>query len=252
MKISIITVCFNSAKTIKDTIQSVLSQDYPNIEYIIVDGGSKDATLEIVKKHSDKISHVISEPDKGIYDAMNKGIALATGDVVGILNSDDVYFDTQALNHIAKAFEVTNADAVYGDLVYVASNNLNKVTRVWKSKPYSEGAFLKGWMPPHPTFYVKKSCYEQLGKYSLQLKSAADYELMLRFIHKHKIAVAYISKTLVKMRVGGESNVSLKNRLRANKEDRMAWEMNGLKANALTLYLKPLMKLGQFLKRRGV
>jgi glycosyltransferase involved in cell wall biosynthesis len=249
MKISIITVCFNSAKTIEDTIQSVLSQDYPNIEYIIVDGGSKDATLEIVKKYSDKISHVISEPDKGIYDAMNKGITLATGDVVGILNSDDVYFDTQVLSHIAKAFEVTNADAVYGNLVYVASNNLNKVTRVWKSKPYIEGAFLKGWMPPHPTFYVKKSCYEQLGNYSLQLKSAADYELMLRFIHKHKITVVYIPKTLVKMRVGGESNVSLKNRLRANKEDRMAWKMNGLKANALTLYLKPLMKLGQFLMR---
>jgi glycosyltransferase involved in cell wall biosynthesis len=249
MKISVITVCFNSAKTIEDTIQSVLSQDYPNVEYIIVDGGSKDATLDIVKKYSANISHFISEPDKGIYDAMNKGIALATGDVVGILNSDDVYYDSQVLSHIAKAFEVTNADAVYGDLVYVASNNLEKVTRVWKSKPYTEGAFLKGWMPPHPTFYVKKSCYNRLGNYTLKLKSAADYELMLRFIHKHKISVAYIPKTFVKMRVGGESNVSLKNRIRANKEDRMAWKMNGLKANALTLYLKPLMKLGQFLKR---
>jgi glycosyltransferase involved in cell wall biosynthesis len=246
MKISIITVCFNSAKTIEDTIQSVLSQDYPNVEYIIVDGGSKDATLDIVKNYSNNISHFISEPDKGIYDAMNNGIALATGDVVGILNSDDVYFDSQVLSHIAKAFEVTNADAVYGDLVYVASNNLHKVTRVWKSKPYTEGAFLKGWMPPHPTFYVKKSCYEQLGNYTLKLKSAADYELMLRFIHKHKISVAYISKTLVKMRVGGESNVSLKNRLRANKEDRMAWKMNGLKPHFYTLFLKPLSKLKQF------
>jgi glycosyltransferase involved in cell wall biosynthesis len=246
MKISIITVCFNSAKTIEDTIQSVLSQDYPNVEYIIVDGGSKDATLDIVKKYSANISHFISEPDKGIYDAMNKGIALATGDVVGILNSDDVYYDSQVLSHISKAFEVTNADAVYGDLVYVASNNLEKVTRVWKSKPYTEGAFLKGWMPPHPTFYVKKSCYNQLGNYSLKLKSAADYELMLRFIHKYKISLAYIPKTLVKMRVGGESNVSLKNRLRANKEDRMAWKMNGLKPHFYTLFLKPLSKLKQF------
>jgi glycosyltransferase involved in cell wall biosynthesis len=246
MKISVITVCFNSAKTIEDTIQSVLSQDYPNVEYIIVDGGSKDATLDIVKKYSANISHFISEPDKGIYDAMNKGIALATGDVVGILNSDDVYYDSQVLSHISKAFEVTNADAVYGDLVYVASNNLEKVTRVWKSKPYTEGAFLKGWMPPHPTFYVKKSCYNQLGNYSLKLKSAADYELMLRFIHKYKISLAYIPKTLVKMRVGGESNVSLKNRLRANKEDRMAWKMNGLKPHFYTLFLKPLSKLKQF------
>lgn len=246
MKISIITVCFNSAKTIEDTIQSIFSQDYPNVEYIIIDGGSKDATLDIVKNYSDNISHLISEPDKGIYDAMNKGIALATGDVVGILNSDDVYFDSQVLSHIAKAFEVTNADAVYGDLVYVASNNLHKVTRVWKSQPYTDGAFLKGWMPPHPTFYVKKSCYEQLGNYTLKLKSAADYELMLRFIHKHKLSVAYIPKTLVKMRVGGESNVSLKNRLRANKEDRMAWKMNGLKPHFYTLFLKPLSKLKQF------
>ncbi|MFP5470305.1 MAG: glycosyltransferase family 2 protein [Bacteroidia bacterium] len=246
MKISIITVCYNSAKTIEDTIQSVLSQDYQNIEYIIVDGASKDDTLQIVKKYKDKISHIISELDKGIYDAMNKGIALATGDVIGILNSDDVLADSTILSSIANAFNDKTIDATYGNLVYVQTDNLNKITRTWKSKPYKEGDFLKGWMPPHPTFYAKKSCYGKLGTYNLQLTSAADYELMLRFIHKHKINIAYIPKTLVKMRVGGKSNITLKNRLKANQEDRQAWKINELKPHFYTLFFKPLSKLGQF------
>lgn len=246
IKISVITVCYNSAKTIEDTIQSVISQDYPNIEYIIVDGASKDDTLQIIQKYKDKTSHIISEPDKGIYDAMNKGVSIATGDVIGILNSDDVFADNTVLSTIAKAFDNEHIDATYGDLVYVQSDNLNKTTRIWKSKPYKEGAFLKGWMPPHPTFYVRKSFYDKLGTYNLQLTSAADYELMLRFIHKHKINIAYIPKTLVKMRVGGQSNITLKNRLKANQEDRLAWKINGLKPHFYTLFLKPLSKLGQF------
>ena len=249
IKISIITVCFNSEKTIEDTVQSVISQDYPNIEYIIVDGASKDNTLQIVEKYKDTISQIISEPDKGIYDAMNKGISAATGEVIGILNSDDVFADNSAISAIAKVFEDSSTDATYGDLVYVQSNNLNKITRNWKSKPYKEGAFLNGWMPPHPTFYVKKKYYETLGTYNLQLTSAADYELMLRFIHKHKINVAYIPKTLVKMRVGGQSNISLKNRLKANNEDRFAWKINELKPHFYTLFLKPLSKLGQFFRK---
>lgn len=247
MKISIITVCYNSEKTIEDTIQSVLSQNYNDIEYIIVDGESKDSTMTIVGKYTDKIDKIISEPDKGIYDAMNKGIEVATGEVVGILNSDDFYASSSVISEVVKSIGET--DSVYGDLDYVDSEDTSKIVRRWISKTYSHGMFLKGWMPPHPTFFVKKSCYDELGLYSLDLKSAADYELMLRFIHKHKISTSYIKKCLVKMRVGGESNVSFKNRLRANKEDRLAWKMNGLKPNFLTLIRKPLSKLSQFIKK---
>lgn len=247
MKISIITVCFNSEKTIEDTIQSVLAQTHSDVEYIIVDGNSSDGTMSIVEKYSDRISKIISEPDKGIYDAMNKGVLASTGDVIGILNSDDVYAADNVLELVSK--NINQSDAVYGNLDYVDFKDLAKVVRRWNSKPYKEGMFLNGWMPPHPTFFVRKSLYEKLGLYSLELKSAADYELMLRFIHKHKIKLSFINEILVKMRIGGESNASLKNRIRANKEDRKAWEMNKLKPNVLTLIRKPLSKLSQFIKK---
>ena len=247
MKISIITVCYNSVKTIEDTIQSVINQDHDDVEYIIVDGGSTDGTQDIVNKYRDSVDVFISEPDKGIYDAMNKGIQFASGEVIGILNSDDVYTSETVLSKVAQ--HIQGADAVYANLYYVHAENTSKIIRKWQSKPYKNGLFLKGWMPPHPTFFVKKSCYDKLGNYTLQLKSAADYELMLRFIHKHQIKLNFLDEFIVKMRVGGESNVSFKNRLRANKEDRMAWKMNGLKPNALTLYRKPLSKIGQFIKK---
>ena len=247
MKISIITVCFNSEKTIEDTIQSVLSQNYPDIEYIIVDGASTDSTLNIIDKYSNKITTVISESDNGIYDAMNKGVKASTGDVVGILNSDDIYANENIISLVVK--NIKDTDATYGNLDYVESDDVSKVTRRWCSKVYSEGMFLKGWMPPHPTFFVRKSIYNKLGLYSLELKSAADYELMLRFIHKHKIKLAFIDEVLVKMRIGGESNSSFKNRLRANKEDRKAWKMNNLKPNLFTLVRKPLSKISQFIKK---
>ncbi|HCQ28921.1 MAG TPA: glycosyl transferase [Flavobacteriales bacterium] len=248
-KISIITVCYNSQDTLEDTIQSVLNQDYQNIEYIIVDGKSTDNTLKIIEKYQDKITKVISEPDKGLYDAINKGIKNASGEIVGIINSDDVLAYKSAVSDIAQTFEQQNCDAVYADLVYVKQNNLNSITRKWISGNYKHGKFLWGWMPPHPTFYAKKSLFEQYGYYSLQLKSAADYELMLRFIHKHKISLGYLPKTLVKMRVGGMSNASLKNRLAANQEDQMAWEMNNLTPYLFTPYLKPLRKVFQFLNK---
>lgn len=248
MKISIITVTYNSAETVEDTIQSVVNQTYPDIEYIIVDGLSKDNTLDIVKKYGDKIAKVISEKDKGIYDAINKGVDLATGEVVAILNSDDLYSHNRVIESIMKTFTDSGADAVYGDLVYVERNNTAKITRTWHSGRYKEGKFLKGWMPPHPSFFVKRWCYQRFGKFHTNFKTSADYELMLRFIHVNKIKLAYLPEILVRMRLGGQSNVSLANRLEANREDRKAWEMNGLKPGRLTLIRKPLSKVLQFLK----
>lgn len=248
MKISIITVTYNSAETVEDTIQSVVNQTYPDLEYIIVDGLSKDHTLDIVKKYGDKIAKVVSEKDKGIYDAINKGVDLATGEVVAILNSDDLYSHNRVIEAIMKTFTDSGADAVYGDLVYVERNNTAKVTRTWNSGQYKEGKFLKGWMPPHPSFFVKRWCYQRFGKFHTNFKTSADYELMLRFIHVNKIKLAYLPEILVRMRLGGQSNVSLANRLEANREDRKAWEMNGLKPGRLTLIRKPLSKVFQFLK----
>jgi glycosyltransferase involved in cell wall biosynthesis len=247
MKVSIITVSYNSAETIEDTIQSVLSQDYTEIEYIIVDGKSTDHTSEIVSKYHDKISKFVSEKDKGIYDALNKGIALATGDIVGLLHADDLYANTNVISDVVKQFTSSNAAAIYADLNYVDRYNTTKVIRKWRSGNYKDGMFMKGWMPPHPTFFVKKTCYDTYGTFNLKLRSSADYELMLRFIHVNKIKISYLQKMIVNMRAGGQSNVSLLNRLKGNKEDHLAWELNGLKPGMFTLIRKPLSKLLQYL-----
>jgi len=246
MKISIITVCYNSSETIADTIQSVASQNYPNIEYIIVDGLSKDSTVDIIKQHTDVVSKWISEKDKGIYDAMNKGIDMATGDIIGILNADDVYTDNEVLSNVVRQFEDQSIQGVYGDLKYVQKDDLNKVIRYWKSGEYTQGKFLQGWMPPHPTFYVRKNIYDTYGKYRTDMPSASDYEFMLRVIHVKQIKLKYLPKVLVLMREGGVSNRSLKHRIDANRDDRRAWEVNGVKPRFYTLYLKPLSKLIQF------
>ena len=247
MKVSLITIAYNSADTIEDTIKSIVAQDYSNIEYIIIDGGSTDNTLSIVDKFKDSITTIISEPDKGIYDAMNKGVQNATGDIVGILNSDDIYADNKVVSSIVEA--IGNKDSIYADIVYVDRDNTDKVTRYWKSGKYRKGIFKKGWMPPHPTFFIKKSCYDQYGIYNLQLKSAADYELMLRMLHKHNISVAYLPEVITKMRVGGQSNITVLNRFKANTEDRLAWTINNLKPGRLTLTMKPILKLSQFFKK---
>ena len=248
-KVSIITVCYNSAKTIEDTLKSVSTQTYPNIEYIIVDGLSTDNTLDIVNNYKSKIAQVVSEKDNGLYDAINKGIELATGSIVNILNSDDLYQDEHVITDIVDRFEKDQLDACYADLVYVAQHDTSKVVRHWKSGSYSEGLFFKGWMPPHPTFFVKKDIYKQYGLFDLSLNSAADYEIMLRFIHKHKITLGYLPRVTVRMRMGGLSNASLMNRLKANNEDRKAWKINGLKPKFYTLLFKPISKIGQFLKK---
>lgn len=244
MKVSIITVCYNSEKTIKETIESVLDQNYSNLEYIVIDGQSNDTTNEIINEYKDSISYYLSEPDSGIYDAMNKGIAAATGDLIGILNSDDVYVNNQVISKVVDS--IGNNDGVYADLIYVDQQNLNKVKRVWKSGKYTHGAFKWGWMPPHPTFFVRRKCYENYGNYNLIMQSAADYEYMLRVIHKHKISLSYLSEVIIKMRTGGVSNISLKNRFKANRDDKKAWELNELKPHLLTFFLKPIRKIFQF------
>jgi len=246
LKISIITITYNSAATLEETLLSVIGQTYKDIEYIIVDGKSTDDTLKIIEKHKDKISKLISEEDKGLYHALNKGIEMATGDVIGILHSDDFYIDENVIQKYANTFLKSKSDSVYSDLYYVDKTQTNKIIRKWKSGEYSDKSFVNGWMPPHPTFFVKKEIYKKLGKFNTDFKSAADYELMLRFIQKNKISISYLPEYTVKMRVGGKSNVSVQNRVNANLEDRKAWEINGLKPRFYTLYLKPFRKILQF------
>ena len=249
MKISIITVVWNNEKTIKDAIDSILEQTYKNIEYIIVDGVSTDGTVEIIQSYGDKISKFISEKDKGLYDAMNKGINLATGDVVGILNSDDFYKSNDILETVVNEFKNKDIDCLYGDLEYIDSKDTSKVLRYWKSKPYKEDLFEKGWHPAHPTFFIKREFYKKYGLFNLDFKIAADYEIMLRFLKKYKLKPSYINKTFVKMRVGGESNRSIKNIIKANLESYRAWKLNGLNINSVIFLLKPLSKISQFLHK---
>ncbi|MCC6385730.1 MAG: glycosyltransferase [Bacteroidia bacterium] len=249
MKISVITITYNSRYTIEDTIHSVLSQDYKDVEYIIVDGLSKDGTMDIVNKYKERIHRIVSEKDKGLYDALNKGISLATGDVVGMLHSDDVYAAENILSLVAGAFNSDPAiEGIYGDLVFVNRNDVNKIMRRWTAGEYREDAFTQGWMPPHPTFYVKRECYEKFGGFNTSLKLSADYELMLRMIHKNKIKIHYIPETLIRMRMGGTSNVSIFVKIKANLEDQLAWKLNGMKPGVLTIIKKPLKKLRQYLK----
>lgn len=246
MKVSIITATYNSAGTVRDTLLSVQSQTYPSIEHLVIDGCSKDDTLQIVNTF-DHIAQCISEPDKGIYDAMNKGIARATGDIIGILNSDDFYADGNAITDVVKHFESTGCDALYADLIYIDPLKKDRVIRKWKSGGYHRSNFLKGWMPPHPTFFVKKEVYERLGVFDLRLKSAADYELLLRFLYVNNVATSYLPRVLVHMRSGGTSNRSIRNRVRAHLEDYRAWSFNGIKPMWYTIILKPIRKVLQYL-----
>ncbi|MDB9964279.1 glycosyltransferase [Vicingaceae bacterium] len=247
--VSIITVCYNSAKTIEDTIQSVTSQSYSNIEYLILDGGSTDNTMDLVNSFKNEIAFINSEKDKGMYDAINKGIELCKGEVIGILNADDFYIDDKVIGEVVAKMQEEKADSLYSDLYYVSANDTNKVIRNWVSGKYNRQKFLFGWMPPHPTFFLMRAAYEKYGNFNLSLKSAADYELMLRFLYKNNISTCYLPRPLVRMRVGGVSNVSLINRIKANKEDRKAWRMNGLRPRPYTMLLKPLRKVLQYVRK---
>jgi glycosyltransferase involved in cell wall biosynthesis len=262
MLVSIITISFNSAGTIEKTVQSVVDQTYPDIEPILIDGGSTDGTLDVVGKYlggeagergaaccGRRRAVIVSEPDGGIYDAMNKGVARATGDIVGILNSDDFYPHERVVERVVERFEKTGCDALYADCCYVDREETGRVTRYWKAGAYKPGAFKGGWMPPHPTFFVRKEHYDRLGAYRPEFRTAGDYELLLRFIHKHRLSLEYLPEVTVMMRTGGASNVSLSNRLRANREDREAWRVNGLQPAPWTLLVKPLRKVDQFFRR---
>ncbi|MFN5477503.1 MAG: glycosyltransferase family 2 protein [Sphingobacteriales bacterium] len=246
MKVSVITATFNSAATLTDTLSSVRDQTYPLVEHLIIDGGSKDNTMEIVAGFP-HIKQICSEKDRGIYDAMNKGVKRATGDIVGILNSDDFYASENVLREVVDTFEQSGCDAVYGDLQYVDKDDVSKVVRYWRSGPYQQGAFKWGWMPPHPSFFVRHTLYDRCGLFNLDMKTAADYELMLRMIHKEGASLQYLPNVLVKMRTGGASNSSLASRLKANADDRKAWDVNGLTPYWFTMYLKPIRKITQFI-----
>ena len=247
MKISVVTVVFNGEKTIRETIESVLSQDYANVEYIVVDGNSTDSTVRIVKSYGDRVAKFVSEQDQGIYDAMNKGIQFATGDIIGLLNADDLFARSDILSQVVAAFQRSGADAVYGDLQYF-DGTTDRVTREWRSGNYRPGLFLWGWMPPHPTFFIRRGWYQKYGGFRLDMGTAADYELMLRMVHKRGAKLAYVQQVLVRMRTGGVSNVSLKNRLVANRNDARAWKINRISPYPITVLLKPFRKILQFIR----
>lgn len=248
MKVSIITVCFNSETTIKDAIESVVKQDYKNIEHIIIDGNSKDNTLNIINSYS-HFAKIVSEPDKGIYDAMNKGIELATGDIIGTLNSDDIYNSADVISRIVKAFTNQNFDILYGDLYYVKKHNINNIVRKWSSNNFTEGSFRKGWHPPHPTFFVKKEVYNKYGGFNLDFKLAADFELMLRFLEKFKIKSQYLNIPMVKMRLGGATNKNFKNIFNQNIECYRAFKENSLKVTILYPFYRILPKFLQYFRK---
>jgi|688.fasta_scaffold256317_2 glycosyltransferase involved in cell wall biosynthesis len=251
-KVSIITVCFNSAKTIRDTIESVLSQDYPNIEYIIIDGDSSDETITIVKEYGDRIAVFVSERDHGIYDAMNKGISLVSGEIVGMLNSDDVYINEHAVSELMKKMQDERADSVFADLVIVDPMDLGKVLRYYDSSYFTPRKFRFGWMPAHPSFFVRKSLYDKVGPYSLHYKISADYEMLIRLLWVEKATYAYLPKPVVKMRQGGISTSGLDRNWLLNKEIVRACRNNGIYTNMAILSLKIPRKLFSLLHKRSI
>lgn len=247
MKISIITVCFNSGRTISDTMRSVAIQTHPDLEHIVIDGASQDDTLAVVRTFQDRRPRVLSERDGGIYDAMNKGLALATGEFVGFLNADDMLAGPEVLSVIAAAAGA-GADAVYGDLSYVDKERTSDVLRYWSSGAFDAARLRYGWMPPHPTFYVRRSLVQTLGRFDLQFRIAADYDFMLRYLRQPGLRVAYVPEVLVYMRAGGASNRSMKALIRKSAEDLVALRKNHV-GGLTTLLCKNARKLPQFFRR---
>jgi Glycosyltransferases involved in cell wall biogenesis len=245
--ISVITPVYNGASTIADCLKSIGSQTQA-CEHIVVDGASNDNTLEVVKKFR-HVARVISEPDKGIYDAMNKGIADATGDIVGVLNADDFYIDDQVLAKVADAFDAHPVDAVFADMVYVRPQNLDKIIRYYSGANFSLGKFAYGWMPPHPTFFVKRECYLKYGYFKVDYRIAADFELLARFMVKHRISYYYLPRVIIKMRTGGVSTRNFNSNLILNREVLRACKENGVATNMLKIYSKYLIKCMQLVSR---
>ncbi|MGH8175539.1 MAG: glycosyltransferase family 2 protein [Steroidobacter sp.] len=249
LQISVVTATFNSAATIVDTLRSVASQTYENVEHIIIDGASTDATLELVKAHIERVAKCVSERDCGIYDAMNKGWRQATGDVIGFLNSDDVYASDDALDLIAAAFSDESIDACYGDLVYVAREDVNKHIRYWRSCSFQAGLCARGWQPPHPTLYVRRSAFERFGGFDLTYKIQSDFEFCLRMLEVARLQSVYIPRLLVKMRTGGVSNASIRNIIRGNLEALDACRKNGVRAAPAFVVRKIVSKIPQYFSR---
>lgn len=245
MKVSIITTCFNREQTIRDSIESVLSQDYPDIEYIVIDGASTDKSIEIINEYKDKITTFISEPDNGMYEGINKGIRQATGDIIGLLHSDDVFYAADTISHIVKRFKETNSELVYGDGVFVSPNDLNKVIRRWISGKYNKKRIKLGWLPLHPTVYIRKCCFEQTGFYDESFKISSDSDFLVRILYKYNFRISYINEYIVRMRMGGAST-SFKKAKTKWKEDMRMYRNNGFNP-FLSLPLKIMSKIPQFI-----
>lgn len=248
MKISVVTAVYNRSSTILDTLQSVRRQSYPDIEHVVQDGGSHDGTLAIVHQNASTSVFLESMRDGGIYDGINRGIRRARGDVIGLMHSDDIYQSEDTVAHIAALFADSSVDGVYGDLVYVDADDPSRVIRYWKSGAYDPGQLGRGWMPPHPTLYLRRSVFERHGLYDTEFRIAADYEAMLRYLVRGKIRLGYLPEVMVRMRVGGESNRSLGQILRKSREDYRAIRRHGV-GGIGTLLSKNLGKVGQFIKK---
>jgi glycosyltransferase involved in cell wall biosynthesis len=245
--ISVITVSYNSAETIADTIKSVSSQDYNNFEYIVIDGGSSDGTQDMVRSFGNKISKFVSEPDNGIYDAINKGIRIASGDIIGILNSDDFFCSNDILKIVARNFEDNEIDAIYGDVQFVDKTNTSRIVRYYSSAHFNPDKFRFGFMPAHPSFYARRELFEKFGYYKTDYKIAADYELLIRFLNVNGIKSRYVNMPFVSMRRGGVSNRSFLSNIILNKEILRACRENGLKTNYLYIYFKYFRKIFEFI-----
>jgi glycosyltransferase involved in cell wall biosynthesis len=244
--ISVITVSFNSRETIADTIESVVAQTHPRVEHIVVDGASTDGTVEVLERYRGSLAKVVSEPDEGIYAAMNKGLAMATGDIIGTLNSDDVYIDENVLGMVAAVFQDDAVDVCYGDISYVDKGDLHRIVRHWRSEPYRPGLFEQGWMPPHPAFFIRRRALGRVGPFEASYRFAADFDFMLRALHVQQLRSTYLPRELVKMRVGGETNSSVMNVLKGNIEAYQSCRKYGLGVSPLFIARKILRKLPQY------
>lgn len=248
MKVSVITATYNSSQTIVDTVRSLEGQTYSDIEYIIVDGASKDNTLQVIEQNCSRVSKIISEPDRGIYDALNKGIQAATGDIIGFLHSDDLLAYPQAIADLVNTMQASQSQAVYADLEYVSKDDISKTVRLWTSGEYQKQNLLNGWMPPHPTFYMKRECYQTLGVFDLSFRISADYDSLLRYLWLNSVTMSYLPKVLIKMRVGGASNRSLSNIYKKSCEDIRALK-NSHVFWPKALLIKNVSKIPQFFRR---
>jgi glycosyltransferase involved in cell wall biosynthesis len=248
MRISVVTVCFNAAATIRDTLESVAAQEHADVEHIVIDGASRDGTSEIVRQFGAHVAHFVSEPDAGIYDGMNKGLARATGDVVAFLNADDMYCSPKVLSRVAAVLSSPDLDACYANLFYVDRSDVSRVVRVWRSRPYQPGLFKKGWMPAHPTLFVRRAVFERFGAFDLQYRQQADFDLAMRFLEIGRIRTKFVPEFWVRMRAGGVSNRDLRSVLRGNREAWAICRKNGLAVPPWFVLTKILSRVPQFLR----